>query len=155
MGNVVTIILQRLALGFVTLLIVSVVIFVAVNLLPGDFAQSILGQGATPESVAAIRRDLGLDQPMVARYFSWLGGALQGDFGTSFAQANFANFTGSASGAGSVAQQIGPRFGNTMFLAAVTAAIAVPFAVILGVLAALYRNSIFDRATNMFTLSSI
>lgn len=155
MGNVLTIILQRLALGFLTLLVVSVVIFVAVNLLPGDFAQSILGQGATPESVAAIRRDLGLDQPMVTRYFSWLGGALQGDFGSSFAQASFANFTGSDSGAGSVAQQIAPRFANTMFLAAVSAAIAVPFALVLGVLAAFYRNSVFDRATNIFTLSSI
>lgn len=157
MPNVLTIILQRLALGVLTLLIVSVVIFVAVNLLPGDFAQSILGQGATPESVAAIRRDLGLDQPMVTRYLTWLGGAVQGDFGSSFAQASFANFAGSASGSGtgSVAQQIAPRFANTMFLAAVTAGIAVPFAVFLGVLAALYRNSIFDRASNLFTLSSI
>ncbi len=92
---------------------------------------------------------------MVTRYFSWLGGALQGDFGSSFAQASFANFTGSDSGAGSVAQQIAPRFANTMFLAAVSAAIAVPFALVLGVLAALYRNSVFDRATNIFTLSSI
>jgi peptide/nickel transport system permease protein len=155
LGNVLTIILQRLALGLLTLLIISIVIFVAVNLLPGDFAQSILGQSATPEAVAAIRRDLGLDQPMVTRYFSWLGGVLQGDFGSSFAQASFTNFTGSASGAGSVAQQIAPRFANTMFLAAMTAAIAVPFAVTLGILAALYRNSVFDRVTNFFTLSSI
>ena len=155
MGNVLTIILQRLALGLLTLLIVSIVIFVAVNLLPGDFAQSILGQGATPEAVASIRRDLGLDQPLVARYFDWLGGALRGDLGSSFAQANFASFTGTESGATTVAQQIAPRFANTMFLATVTAAIAVPFSIILGILAALYRNTVFDRATNIFTLSSI
>ncbi len=155
MGNVLTIILQRLLLGLVTLLIVSVVIFVAVNLLPGDFAQSILGQGATPEAVAAIRRDLGLDQPPVARYFDWLGGVLRGDLGTSFAQANFASFTGTDSGAKTVADQIAPRFGNTMFLAMVTAIIAVPLAITLGILAALYRNTMFDRATNIFTLSSI
>ncbi len=155
MGNVLTIILQRLLLGLVTLLIVSVVIFVAVNLLPGDFAQSILGQGATPEAVAAIRRDLGLDQPPVARYFDWLGGVLRGDLGTSFAQANFASFTGTDSGATTVAAQIAPRFANTMFLAMVTATIAVPFSIILGILAALYRNTVFDRATNIFTLSSI
>ena len=79
LDTVLKIIMQRLALGLVTLLIVSVVIFVAVNMLPGDFAQAILGQGATEESVAAIRRDLGLDQPMVTRYFSWLGGVVQGD----------------------------------------------------------------------------
>ena len=155
MGNVLTIILPRLALGLLTLLIVSVVIFVAVNLLPGDFAESILGQGATPEAVASIRRDLGLDQPMVTRYFDWLGGVLRGDLGSSFAQANFASFTGTTSGATTVAEQIAPRFGNTMFLAMVTAAIAVPFSIILGILAALYRNTVFDRATNIFTLSSI
>ena len=155
MGNVLTIILQRLLLGLLTLLIVSVVIFIAVNLLPGDFAQSILGQGATPEAVASIRRDLGLDQPPVTRYFNWLGGVLRGDFGSSFAQANFASFSGTNSGATTVAAQIAPRFANTMFLAMVTAAIAVPFSIMLGILAALYRNSVFDRATNIFTLSSI
>ena len=155
MGTVLTIIFQRLALGVLTLLIVSIVIFAAVNLLPGDFAESILGQGATPEAVAAIRRDLGLDQPVVTRYFIWLGGVLQGDLGTSFAQANFTSFTGTTSGATTVAAQIAPRFANTMFLATVTAAIAVPFAIVLGVLAALYRNTLFDRAANIFTLSSI
>jgi len=155
LGNVLTIILQRLALGLLTLLIVSIVIFIAVNLLPGDFAQSILGQGATPEAVAAIRKDLGLDQSLVTRYFQWLGGILRGDLGTSFAQANFASFTGTDSGATTVAQQIAPRFANTMFLAMITAAIAVPFSIILGILAALYRNTVFDRATNIFTLSSI
>ena len=155
MGSVLRIILQRLALGLLTLLIVSIVIFVSVNLLPGDFAESILGQGATPEAVASIRRDLGLDQPMITRYFSWLGGVVQGDLGTSFAQANFATFTGTESGATTVAAQIAPRFANTMFLAMVTAAIAVPFSIILGVLAALYRNTVFDRATNIFTLTSI
>ena len=155
MGYVLTIIFQRLALGLLTLLIVSMVIFVAVNLLPGNFAQAILGQGATPEAVASIERDLGLDKPMVTRYFDWLGGVLRGDFGSSFAQANFASFSGTNSGATTVAEQIAPRFANTMFLAMVTAAIAVPFSIILGILAALYRNTVFDRATNIFTLSSI
>jgi peptide/nickel transport system permease protein len=144
-------------LGLLTLLVVSIVIFAAVNLLPGDFAQAILGQGATPEAIEAIRKDLGLDQPPVLRYFQWLGAALQGDLGSSFAQANFASFVGSDAGSGgvSVADQIAPRFQNTMFLAGVTAAIAVPVSIFLGILAALYRNSVFDRATNIFTLSSI
>lgn len=146
--------MQRFALGLLTLLIVSIVIFVAVNMLPGDFAELILGQGATPESVAQIRRDLGLDESLVSRYFSWLGGMLTGDLGTSFAQLNFATNLG-GSGAVTVAEQIAPRFGNTIFLASVTAAIAVPVAVTLGILAALYRNTVFDRATNIFTLSSI
>ncbi|MFZ5963222.1 ABC transporter permease [Thalassococcus sp. BH17M4-6] len=157
MNSVLKIILQRLALGVLTLFIVSVVIFTAVNMLPGDFAQAILGQGATPEAVNAIRRDLGLDQPPVVRYFQWLGDAVQGDLGNSFAQANFASFVGAdgSSNMASVANQIAPRFWNTMFLAGVTAVIAVPFAVILGILAALYRNSAFDKFANIFTLSSI
>ena len=141
-------------LGLVTLLVVSIVIFVAVNLLPGDFAELILGQAATPESVASIRRDLGLDQSMFTRYFSWLGGMLTGDLGTSFAQLNFATNLGGSGGV-TVAEQIAPRFYNTMFLASVTAMIAVPIAVTLGVLAALYRNTVFDRVANVATLSSI
>jgi len=157
LGTIVRIIVQRLLLGLLTLFVVSIVIFVAVNLLPGDFAQAVLGQGATPEAVAAIRRDLGLDQPPVVRYFQWLGGALQGDLGISFAQANFASFVGTEAGGATVtvAQQIAPRFDNTMFLAGVTAAIAVPLSLILGILAALYRGSVFDRGANIFTLSSI
>ncbi len=157
MHPVLKIVIQRLFLGLVTLLVVSVVIFTAVNMLPGDFAQAILGQSASPEAVAAIRRDLGLDQPAVTRYFTWLGDMLRGDLGISFAQANFANFVGSGAGSGpvTVLTQIAPRFENTIFLAGVTAAIAVPLSLTLGVLAALYRNSAFDKAANVFTLSSI
>ncbi|MDJ0822677.1 MAG: ABC transporter permease [Paracoccaceae bacterium] len=156
MNSVLKIIAQRLALGLLTLFIVSIVIFTAVNLLPGDFAEAILGQGATPEAVESIRRDLRLDQPPITRYLEWLGGAVRGDLGNSFAQANFASFVGDDSGTRTtVAQQIAPRFANTMFLAGVTAAIAVPLSVGLGVLAALYRETVFDRFTNIFTLSSI
>ena len=157
MASILKIIAQRLALGILTMFVVSVLIFTAVNLLPGDFAEAILGQGATPEAVDAIRRDLGLDQHPVSRYLDWLAGALQGDLGNSFAQANFAAFVGSDTGSGlsSVATQIAPRFENTMFLAGVTALFAVPVSLTLGILAALYRNSIFDRATNIMTLSSI
>jgi peptide/nickel transport system permease protein len=154
LDNVLSIILQRLALGLLTLLIVSVVIFTAVNLLPGDFAESILGQGATPEAVKSIREDLGLDQGPVTRYLSWLSGMLTGDLGTSFAQLMFQTNMGGA-GDVTVVDQIAPRLSNTLFLAGVTAMIAVPIAVTLGVLAALYRNTVFDRAANVMTLSSI
>jgi peptide/nickel transport system permease protein len=154
LGNVLTIILQRLALGVLTLLIISVVIFVAVNLLPGDFAQLILGQGATEGSVNSIRRDLGLDEPIVSRYFGWLGGMLTGNLGTSFAQLNFTTNLGGVNNV-TVLDQILPRLGNTMFLAGVTAMIAVPIAVTLGILAALYRNTVFDRVANIATLTSI
>ena len=123
-------------------------------MLPGDFAELILGQGATPEAVASIRRDLGLDQPMILRYFEWLTGMVTGDMGMSFAQLNFQTNLGGTGGA-TVAQQIAPRFSNTIFLAGVTAMIAVPVAVTLGVLAALFRNTVFDRVANIATLSSI
>ena len=154
MGSIFQIILQRLALGLVTLLVVSMVIFVAVNALPGDFAQAILGQGATDEAVTQIRADLGLDQNYFLRYFGWLGNVLTGNLGISFAQMNFASNMGGDQLVG-VAEQIMPRFRATMFLAGVTAMIAVPISITLGILAALYRNSLFDRAVNITTLSSI
>ena len=102
----------------------------------------------------SIRRDLALDEPLVTRYVGWLGAILTGDLGTSFAQLNFQSSLGGGE-MKTVASQIAPRFANTIFLAGVTAAIAVPVAVALGVLAALYRGSVFDRFTNIFTLSSV
>jgi len=144
-------VLQRLGLGAVTLLVVSVVIFSAVTMLPGNFATAILGQSATPETVAAFERSVGLDRPPVERYFKWIGGVIQGDFGTSFSSA------GALAGGHerTVVSLVTPRLWNTLFLAGVTAAIAVPLSLILGMLAALYRNSLFDRLVNLVTLSSI
>ena len=158
MNSVWRIILQRLGLGVLTLLVVSIIIFISVNALPGDFAQAILGQGATPEAVAAIREDLGLNKPLVTRYFDWLGGVMTLDFGTSFAKANFAAYGGTAVAQGgieSVAQQLVPRLLNTLFLASVAAVIAIPLSLAMGILAALYRNSAYDRAVNIGTLSAI
>ncbi len=157
MAGIGLIIIKRLGLGLLTMLMVSILIFGAVNLLPGDFAQAIMGQGATPEAVQAIRRDLGLDQPLVERYFTWLFGVLQGDFGNSFAELNFSSYGGTTASAnfGSVADKLAPRFNNTMFLAGMTALFAVPVSILIGVLAALYRNSIFDRVANITTLTSI
>ena len=135
--------LQRLAMGVFTLFVVSVIIAGAVEFLPGDLAQEILGQAATPEAVAAFRAEVGLDKPPVERYFSWLGGVAQGDFGVSLATKR------------SISDLISARLGNTLFLAGFAAVIAVPLAVTLGLLAALYRNTWFDRLANVTTLSSI
>lgn len=143
MVKILKMVAQRLALGLLTLFFVSLIISFGVELLPGDFAQEILGQSATPETVAAFRRELGLDLPWYTRYFDWLGNILQGDFGKSF------------SGNRDVSEMIGTRLFNTLFLAAVAAVISVPLAVTLGVLAALYRNTLFDRAINVVTLTSI
>ncbi|MGB1234559.1 MAG: ABC transporter permease [Planktomarina sp.] len=154
MGSIARIVAQRLVLGVLTMLIVSIVIFVAVNALPGDFSEAILGQGATEEAKIAIRKDLGLDQPYLQRYFSWLGNIMTGDLGISFSQMNFASNLGGDQ-LKTVADQIYPRFINTMWLAGFAALIAVPLSLTIGVLAALYRNSIFDRAANIVALTSI
>lgn len=143
MGNVMAIIVKRLALGLLTLFIVSILIFGAVAFLPGDVAQQVLGQGATEENVAALRLRMGLDQPAWARYLDWLSGVVVGDFGESLV-------TG-----GRVSAEIGPRFLNTLYLATYAAVIAVPVAIILGVVVALLRNSIFDRVANVAALTAI
>ncbi|HUH07349.1 MAG TPA: ABC transporter permease [Egibacteraceae bacterium] len=143
MGHIWMMIGKRLLAGLLTLFVISLLIFGAIELLPGDLAQEILGQSATPETVAAFRRELGLDQPAYIRYFEWLGGVLQGDFGRSLANQR------------PISELIGSRLGNTLFLALYAAAIAVPLSIVLGVLAALYRNSLYDRFVNVFTLSSI
>ncbi|NVK29903.1 MAG: ABC transporter permease [Gammaproteobacteria bacterium] len=143
MNDLVAIVVKRLGFGLVTLLAVSIIIFGAVELLPGDLAQAVLGQGATEETVRELRAQLGLDRSPPERYLAWLGGVFQGDFGQSLASKK------------DVASLIGPRFSNTLFLALYAAAIAVPLAMFLGIAAALYRNSWFDRATNVGTLTAI
>jgi peptide/nickel transport system permease protein len=143
LNPITTLILKRLGLGLVTLWVISVLIFVGVEALPGDLAEAILGQSATPETVAAFRQELKLDLPPHVRYVAWLGDFLQGDFGNSLANKR------------PVADLIGWRLGNTLFLAVATAVLAVPVAVILGILAALYRNTLFDRLISMVTLSTI
>ncbi|MEH6443833.1 MAG: ABC transporter permease [Oceanospirillaceae bacterium] len=134
---------ERLFFGLITLLIVSIIIFSAVELLPGDLAQEILGQSATPEAVAAFRRELGLDQAPWIRYLDWLAAISSGDFGRSLANGR------------EISELMSSRLGNTLFLASYAALIAIPVSLILGILAALYRNSWFDRLTNLVTLSSI
>ena len=137
----------RLLLGIATLLAVSVVIFFTVALLPGDFATEILGQSATPEAVAQFRRELRLDDPLLTRYGRWLAGSVRGDFGNSY--------SANTDEARTVAGIISARLWNTLFLAAVTALIAVPLAIGLGIVAALYRNSWLDRTINGVTLTTV
>ncbi|MFT5221293.1 MAG: peptide/nickel transport system permease protein [Planctomycetota bacterium] len=143
MGDILSIVAKRLGLGLVTLLVISIIIFGAVELLPGDIAQAVLGQGATEENLAAMRTQLGLDRAAPIRYFEWLGNALTGDFGKSLVSQT------------PVSEAIYQRFMNTLFLALYAAFIAVPVAIFLGVVVALFRNSVFDRVANVLTLTSI
>ncbi|WP_213715090.1 ABC transporter permease [Cedecea lapagei] len=136
-------ILHRLLLGVLTLWLVSVLIFVGTELLPGDVASAILGQNGTPETIAALRLQLGLDQPAVYRYLHWLSGVLHGDLGTSLANNQ------------PIGAELLPRLANTLFLALYAALIAIPLAVVLGIASAVWRGSWFDRLANTLTLMSI
>ena len=134
---------QRVALGLLLLLAASVLIFAGTMILPGDVAQSILGQSATPEALANLRAELGLNDPPVTRYFNWLFGVLQGDLGTALTNGQ------------DIASSLGRRLGNTMFLAFWAAVIAVPLAIFLGLLAVRYRNRWPDKLISGVTLASI
>ena len=117
-------IVLRLGSAALTLLIVSSLIFAALEMLPGGFAQATLGQAATPEAIAAFNKDLGLDRPAVVRYLEWLGAAAQGDLGVSYAG-------GSGSARRDIATLISDRLYNTFFLAAYAALLAIPRALAL------------------------
>ncbi|MFL5018075.1 MAG: ABC transporter permease [Rhizobium sp.] len=136
-------ILERFVLSLVLLFAVSILIFGGLEALPGDFATTYLGQSATPQAVANIRQDLGLNRPITTRYFEWLGNAVQGDFGTSWASKN------------SVSEQIGKRLGNSLFLAGFAAVISVPLAVGLGMLSVHFRNRLPDKIINVISLAAI
>ncbi|MGX9354532.1 ABC transporter permease [Roseobacteraceae bacterium S113] len=151
MHPVLATILKRVGLGLITLFVVSVIIFSAVNMLPGDFGEAVLGQAATEDTVAAFRRELGLDQPPITRYFQWVAGVLQGDLGTSFSGRAASGVDRSRP----VIELVGPRLSNTLFLASLTALIAVPLALFLGISAALWRNSFYDKAASAATLTTI
>jgi peptide/nickel transport system permease protein len=133
----------RFALGLLTLLAVSVLIFICTQILPGDVASAVLGQQATPEALKVFRAELGLDKPAYLRYLAWLFGVLHGDFGRSLTNQRV------------IIDELGPRFLNTLFLAGYAAVIAVPIAVGLGVLSAIREGRLVDRLANLVTLISI
>ena len=139
-------ILRRLIASILTLLGVSVLVFAGASVLPGDVANIILGQMATPESLAALRAKLGLDQPVHVQYLLWLEGLLTGDLGVSKA----------GSGAGTIGTPISeilaPRVWNTARLVGVVVVIAVPVSMALGLLAAMYPGTRRDRIITFTTL---
>lgn len=143
MNPVLRLVVQRVALGLLLLLAVSAVIFLGVEALPGDTAQAILGQQATPEALANLREKMGLDQPPLTRYLHWLGGVLTGDLGKAL-----------TNGA-DIGQAISQRLGNTLFLAGCAAAIAVPLAILLGLIAARYAGRWPDKVISGVTLTTI
>jgi peptide/nickel transport system permease protein len=140
---VLRLIATRLGLGVLTLLAVSVLIFICTQILPGDVAAAVLGQQATPDALRVFRHELGLDEPAYARFFAWLFGALHGDFGRALTNQR------------DIMEELWPRFMNTLFLAGYSAIISVPIAVGLGILAAIREGRPVDRIANILTLIAI
>lgn len=124
--------ISRLAQGFVILFFISVLVFTVTQALPGDVVNMILGQNATPERVALVKAELGLDRSLWDQYWSWFSGLLRGDFGSSLATGR------------EVSDVIGLRLRNTLVLSAITILATIPLAILIGVLAAVKR----DRATD-------
>ncbi len=140
---------RRTAVGVLTMIVVSVMIFIGTSVLPGDVANIILGQMATPESLAVLRSNLGLDQPAYIRYFMWLGDMATGDLGISKAGA------GAATIGTPISELIAPRIVNTLRLSSIVALIAVPLSLTLGLLAAMYPGSRLDKFITFTTLGLI
>jgi peptide/nickel transport system permease protein len=143
MNIILKLIMKRLGLSIITLLIVSAVVFSISNLLPGDAAEEMLGQSATKEAVAELREVYGLNDPPIVRYAKWLGGLLTLDAGTSLSNSR------------PVSSLIGERISKSLMLASFTTLIAVPFALALGIVSAMYSGSRIDKVTNFFTLSMV
>ena len=136
-------ILKRLGVGLVTVLAVSLIIFFGTKILPGDAAQIRLGQSATPENIAAFRARLGLDQPYYVQYLSWAKDFLTGNMGTSLASDV------------PITDLIADRYKNTVFVACLTAAIGVPISLALGIVAAMYPGSLYDRILTLISVSLV
>lgn len=133
---------RRILLGLLTLLLVSILVFWVTLVLPGDAAQAILGRTATPESLAALREQLHLNDPAPLRYWEWLSGVIRGDAGMSLAAQV------------PVWDQVGPRLVNSAILLAITTAVAIPIAMFLGILAGVRRDTPFDTALSTVTLAA-
>ena len=136
-------ILRRAGIGLVTLWVVSVLVFAGTEILPGDVAEVMLGQEATPVALENLREKLGLNKPAPVRYLEWLQDMATADLGMSQA------------GGTSIDKLIGSRLYNTMLLSAIVAAIAVPISLILGLLAAMFPGSRLDRIITSATLCLI
>ena len=139
-GGVAGFVLRRLLLGLLVLLLVSVVVFAATQALPGDPARAILGRSATPASLAALRRQLHLDRPVLEQYWAWLAGLLHGNLGMSLAAQQ------------PVTRLLGPKLVNSGVLVALSAVASIPLSIAIGCWAALKREKIADTVSSNLLL---
>jgi len=140
-GGISGFVIRRLLLGLIVLIMVSIVVFAATQALPGDPARAILGRSATPQSLAALRLKLHLDQPVFTQYWTWLTGLLHGNLGTSLAAQE------------PVTTLLGPRLVNSSVLVAVSAIVSIPLSIAIGSWAALKREKIFDTVSSNLLLA--
>ena len=131
---------RRLALGILTLFLISLIVFAAVLALPGDAATAILGREATPERVAALRDQLHLNDSVISQYLNWIGGVLTGSFGDSAATQQ------------PVSELLSDRVVNTAFLVFVAALVAIPLSIGIGVWTAMRRDRGVDHVVSTTTL---
>ena len=125
-------ILRRLVLAALTLVLVSIIIFFAIEALPGDMAEAFLGREATEENLRIMREEFGLNKPAITRYFEWFTGAIQGDLGDSIVRRK------------PITELIGFRLRNTLVLAVAASAFGIPISIFLGVFTGLYRDKLPD-----------
>lgn len=131
----------RIALGLLTIFAVSIVIFLATQALPGNAAYAVLGHSATPQRLQALEAQLHLNRPLTSQYGSWIGGVLQGNFGTSLANGE------------KVSSLIGPRLANSAVLVIGAGIIGTLIAGILGLIAAARRDKLFDHIASVIALT--
>ena len=136
-------ILKRLGIGLITVLAVSLIIFFGTKILPGDAAQIRLGQEATVENLAAFRAKLGLDKPYIIQYFVWLQNFVTGNLGTSLASDV------------PITNLMADRYYNTVFVSVATALIGVPISLALGIMAAMFPGTLYDRALTFVSVSLV
>jgi len=135
-------ILRRLLLGIVVLILVSILVFLATQALPGDPARAILGRSATPASLAALRRQLHLDQPVFTQYWTWITGLLHGNLGRSLAAQE------------PVSTLLAPKLVNSAVLVALAAVLSIPLSIAIGAWAAFRREKAFDQASSNLLLAA-
>jgi peptide/nickel transport system permease protein len=139
-GGVGGFIIRRLLLGVLVLVLVSVLVFLATQALPGDPARAILGRSATPQSLAALRRQLHLNRPVLSQYWTWVTGLLYGNLGISLAAQE------------PVTTLLSPKLVNSAVLVAVAAAVSIPLSIAIGSWAALKREKVFDTVSSNLLL---
>jgi len=140
---------RRISVGLLTLWLVSVIVFIGTEILPGDVAEIMLANERTPETLRALRDRLGLDRPPVIRYFEWLGNMISMDLGLSLAG------RGTESGGVPIKVHLTTALPNTLLLAGIVSMICIPVSVLFGLLAAMYPASLYDRLITLLTMSMV